>query len=30
MKKTIYPMFGLAVLLLAYSCEKPLEDPELT
>ena len=23
-------MFGLAVLLLAYSCEKPLEDPELT
>ena len=30
MKKTIYPMFGLAVLLLAYSCEKPLEDPRLT
>lgn len=30
MKKTIYPMFGLAVLLLAYSCEKPLEDPGLT
>lgn len=23
-------MFGLAVLLLAYSCEKPLEDPGLT
>ena len=30
MRKVIYSMFGLAVLLFASSCEKPIEQPDPT